>query len=227
VPAAIFLAHGFGSSSKASWERTGWLGLLADAGREVIAPDLLGHGEAAKPHDPEAYRATEELAFSRLQGIAPVDAVGFSMGARVTLLIEADHPGTFGRIVVGGLGNNLFSPHDPEPAALAIEGKGEATDPLVRAFASAASTPPNDPLALAACLRRAHRKVSPDDLAAVRCPVLIVVGDRDSVVQPVEPLAKALVNSDIVTIPGVDHLGTMKGYNFLEAAFDFLGVELG
>jgi pimeloyl-ACP methyl ester carboxylesterase len=225
MASAIFLLHGFCSSSKVSWERNGWLDLLADAGREVVAPDLLGHGEAAKPHHPGAYAGLEELAFAELKGTGSVDAIGFSMGARVALLIEAAHPGTFGRIVAGGLGNNLFVPQDTEPAALAIEGRGEATDPLIRAFASAASAPPNDPLALAACLRGAHRNVSPEDLAGVRCPVLVVVGSEDVLVQPVEPLAAALENSAVVTVPGVDHLGTMKGYGFLEAAFAFLEVE--
>jgi len=226
MAAAIFLVHGFASSSRASWERNGWLDWLADAGREFIAPDLLGHGGADKPHDPAAYRAMEALAYSELDGVASVDAVGFSMGGRVALLIEVDHPGTFGKIVLGGLGGNLFAPPDPESAALAIEGKAEATDPLIRAFASAASTPPNDALALAACLRGARREVAAEDLGSVKCPVLIVVGDEDTLVQPVDRLAEALENCTIVTIPGVDHLGTMKGYGFLEAAFDFLGVEL-
>jgi pimeloyl-ACP methyl ester carboxylesterase len=233
MAAAIFLIHGFSSSSKASWERNGWLDLLADAGREVVAPDLLGHGEAPKPHDPGSYGAVEELAYSELKGssavgaVDVVDVVGFSMGARIALLIEVAHPGTFGRIVVGGLGNNLFEPRDVEPVALAIEGNGEATDPLVRAFASAASTPPNDPAALAAFLRGAHRRVWPEDLATVRCPVLIAIGSEDVLVRPVEPLVSALEDSVVVTIPGVDHLGTMKGYGFLEAAFEFLDVEQG
>ncbi len=226
MAAAIFLVHGFASSSRASWERNGWLDWLADAGREVIAPDLLGHGGAAKPHDPAAYAAIGELAFSELHGVGSVDAVGFSMGGRIAILIEVDHPGTFGKIVLGGLGGNLLDPPDPEPAALAIEGKAEPIDPLIRAFASAASTPPNDPFALAACLRGARRKVSAEDLASVRCPVLIVVGAEDTLVRPVDPLAEALEDCTTVTIPGVDHLGTMKGYGFLEAAFDFLGVEL-
>jgi pimeloyl-ACP methyl ester carboxylesterase len=226
MTAAIFLAHGFASSSKVSWEYNGWLELLSEAGREVIAPDLLGHGEAAKPHDPAAYAGLEELAFAELAGVEEVDAIGFSMGARTALLIEVSHPGTFGRIVVGGLGNNLFTPEDPEPVALALEGLVEPTDPLVRAFVSASSAPPNDPLALAACLRGGTRNVVPADLATVSCPVLVAAGSKDVLVQPLEPLAAALEGSDLMIIPGVDHLGTMKDYRFMEAAFRYLGIEV-
>src|SRR5208283_1826205 len=120
MAAAIFLVHGFASSSRASWDRNGWLDWLADAGRAFIAPDLLGHGGAPKPHDPAAYADIEALAYSELDGVPLVDAVGFSMGGRIALLIEVEHPGTFGKIVLGGLGGDLFAPPDPEPVALAI-----------------------------------------------------------------------------------------------------------
>ena len=228
---AVLLVHGFASSVESSWARNGWLDLLADDGRAVVAPDLLGHGQAPKPHDPAAYDALESLVLDAVLaevGDGDVDAVGFSMGVRLALLIEADRPGTFRRIVAGGLGHNLFArDYDPEPAALAIEGRGEALDPLIRAFATVAATPPNDPLALAACLRRIHRPVAPSDLASVRCPVLVVVGSEDLVVRPVASLVDALPDARLVTVPGVDHLGTMKGFGFMEAAFDFLDVRLG
>lgn len=229
---AVLLVHGFASSVESSWQRNGWLDLLGDSGRQVVAPDLLGHGTADKPHDPAAYDALEPYVLAALraelpEGAGEVDAVGFSMGARVALLIEAAHPGTFRRIVAGGLGNNLFArDYDPEPAARAVEGSGEALDPLIRAFAAVAATPPNDPLALAACLRRQHRPVDPAELAKVACPVLVVVGDEDRVVRPVEPLVEALPDARLVTLRGVDHLGTMKGFGFLEATFAFLEVPL-
>ena len=226
MTSTIFLVHGFSSSARMSWDRNGWLDLLADAGRDVIAPDLLGHGEAPKPHDPAAYAFVEELAYGELGGAGAVDAVGFSMGARVALTIEADHPGTFGRIVVGGLGSNLFAPRDPEPAALAIEGKSEATDPLLRAFRVCRIHPPERPQRVGGLLARRQAQG-------------VARGSRWSEVsgadrrreqgrrrEPVEPLSTALESSQTVTIPGADHLGTMKGYGFLEAAFGFLGVEV-
>ena len=47
----VLLVHGFATSAARTWGDNGWIDLLGDAGRQVIAPDLLGHGDAAKPHD--------------------------------------------------------------------------------------------------------------------------------------------------------------------------------
>lgn len=221
---AILLVHGFTSSSEASWARNGWLDLLGDTDRRVLAPDLLGHGSAPKPHDPAAYDLEGQVR-DLVQGIGDVDAVGFSMGARLLLALEGRQPGTFGRIVVGGVGANLFAEQrDASPMADALESGGEVLDPLARAFASVAHTPPNDPQALAACLRRPH---PPLDLAAVRCPVLVVVGDRDTLAMPPDQLVESLPDAQLVTVKGADHLGTMKGFGFLDAALGFLGALPG
>jgi len=221
---AILLVHGFSSSAEASWARNGWLDLLADTGRTVLAPDLLGHGTAAKPHDPAAYEAMEDEVRAAIDGVGPVDAVGFSMGARLLLVIEASHPGTFGRIVVGGIGRNLFARSDTEPVAAAIETQGEALDPLTRAFVAVATTPPNDPRALAACLRRPSPELGVSELARVGCPVLVVVGDADTLAVPADQLVDALPDATLVTVKGADHLGTMRGFGFLDAALGFLGA---
>jgi pimeloyl-ACP methyl ester carboxylesterase len=219
---AILLLHGFSSSSEASWARNGWLDILADTGRRVIAPDLMGHGEADKPHDPAAYAVMEQQVHDLVADAGDVDVVGFSMGARMALCVEAIYPGTFGRIVAGGVGANLFQTREPSSMADALEGNGEALDPLGRAFVSAAHQPPNDPLAMAACLRRPQPSLGPDELARIRCPVLVVVGDRDTVAMPPDQLVEALPDARLAMVKGADHLGTMKGFGFLDAALGFL-----
>jgi pimeloyl-ACP methyl ester carboxylesterase len=223
---AILLAHGFSSSAEASWARNGWLDILADTGRTVIGPDLLGHGQAEKPHDPRAYDAMEGDVRALIADAGPVDAVGFSMGARLVLVLEAQQPGTFGRIVVGGVGANLFMQGNAEPTAKALEGDGEALDPLSRAFVTVAHQPPNDPLALAACLRRTLPPLGEAELAGIRCPVLVVVGDQDVMAMPPDRLVETIPDARLVTIKGADHLGTMKGFGFLDAALDFLGASI-
>jgi pimeloyl-ACP methyl ester carboxylesterase len=218
----LLLAHGFSSSAEASWQRNGWLDILADTGRTVIAPDLLGHGEAPKPHDPAAYDEMEPAVRALIGEAGAVDAVGFSMGARLVLVLEAQQPGTFGRIVVGGIGANLFAGGSPEATAKAIESGEGALDPMSRAFVTVAQQPPNDPQALAACLRRRQPPLGEAELARVTCPVLVVVGDQDNLAMPPDRLVDALPDARLVTLKGADHLGTMKNFGFLDAVLDFL-----
>ena len=96
MSAPVVLVHGFATSSARTWGDNGWLDLLADVGRDPIAVDLLGHGTADKPHDPAAYSEMESLVAVQLPD-APVDAIGFSLGARVLLTIACDQPDQIGR----------------------------------------------------------------------------------------------------------------------------------
>ena len=89
------------TASPARWpepgSRRGIIDLLNDAGREVIAWDLPGHGSAEKHHDPAGYADMEAKLVERLaaeSGDQPVDGVGFSMGARTVLAMAAMAPGT-------------------------------------------------------------------------------------------------------------------------------------
>ena len=56
----VLLVHGFGTSFEATWRNNGWVDLLGEAGRTVVGVDLLGHGTADKPVNPEAYRDLED-----------------------------------------------------------------------------------------------------------------------------------------------------------------------
>lgn len=215
------LVHGFATSAERTWRDNGWIELLRDAGREVIAPDLLGHGSAPKPHDPAAYDELEsQLAEALPPG--PIDAVGFSLGARVLLTLASEEPERFQRLVLAGVGANLFRDDDPELIAAAIEGRAHATDPVARYFRGLASSPDADPQALVAYLRRpTHRPLSDEGLARITCPVLVVLGDRDFA-GPADPLLERLPDARLVTLPGVDHFATPKSFAFIDATLDFL-----
>ena len=218
----VLLVHGFASSYERNWREPGWVDILADEGREVIGLDLPGHGTADKPHDPEAYENMEAAVFEALPG-EQVDAIGFSLGGQLLLRVAAGHPSRFRRIVVGGVGENIFRHDDPEAAARAIE-SGEASegDPgVAQAFAVFAKAPGNDPAALAACLRRPRAPVTPGELAGVTVPVLVVLGDRDFA-GPADKLIEALPDARLAPLAGADHFGTPKDFRFIDAAMDFL-----
>lgn len=219
----VVLVHGFASSFDRNWRETGWVDLLRDVGREVIPVDLLGHGTADKPHDPEAYADLDAAVIDALPADGTVDAVGFSLGAQLLLAVASRMPERFGKIVVGGVGANLFQSGDPEVVARAVE-TGEADDDapgIARAFVTFAAGIGNDPKALAACLRRPSKRVTPEQLAAVTCPVLVVLGDKDFAGPP-DPLVDALPDAKLVTLRNADHFGTPKDFRFLDAALEFL-----
>src|SRR2546430_16431988 len=103
----VVLLHGLATSSARTWGENGWLDLLADAGREAVPIDILGHGTAERPHDPAAYADLEGYVAERLPD-GPLDAVGFSLGARLLLGVAMAEPARFRRIVTLGVGRNLF-----------------------------------------------------------------------------------------------------------------------
>lgn len=220
----MLLVHGFASSFERNWRDTGFADLLADAGRRVIGPDLLGHGSAEKPHDPESYADLEGHLERSVPAEGSVDGVGFSLGARVLLGVASRSPGRFRRIVVGGVGANLFRGGDPEPIARAVEGEVDAEHPVARFFAAAAAGSGNDPKALAACLRRPDKGLSAGQLGRIECPVLVVLGDRDFA-GPADPLVEALPNARLLTLSRCDHFATPKDFRFLDAALEFLAAS--
>ena len=220
----VLLVHGFASSFDRNWREPGWVDLLGDAGRTVLPVDLRGHGGAARPLDPAAYARLEDDVAGALPEAGAVDGVGFSLGARLLLGVAAGRPERFHRIVVGGVGENLFRRADPEPIARALEGDLDETNALARLFVQFAAGSGNDPRALAACLRRSDEPLTPERLAAITCPVLVVLGDQDFA-GPAQPLVDALPDARLVTLRGVDHFATPRHFGFIEAALDFLDAQ--
>lgn len=216
----VLLVHGFATTAAQTWGENGWIDLLGDAGREVIAPDLLGHGSAPKPHEPEAYAALEDGVLALLPE-TPVDAIAFSLGARVVLTLASRHPDRFARIVVAGVGANLFRTDDSGVIVAALRSESTPDDPVARYFASLAQQPGADPLALAALMERRHPPLGPAELADVTVPVLVVLGD-DDFAGPADPLVEALPDARLVTLRGVDHFATPKSFTFIDAALEFL-----
>lgn len=218
----VLLLHGFTTSARRTWREPGWIDLLTEAGREVIAPDLLGHGEAAKPHDPAAYDAVEQLVADALPETT-IDGVGYSAGARILLHLASCDPERFGRLVVGGIGATLFETRETNPILDALQGKADETDMVALHFKTMAEGDGNDPEALAAFLQRRQPKLGREEIARITCPTLVVIGDKDFA-GPGEPLADALPAGELLTLPGVDHFGLPKAFPFLEKGLDFLGA---
>jgi pimeloyl-ACP methyl ester carboxylesterase len=219
----VLLVHGWGSSFARTWAETGVSSLLEDADRTVIGVDLLGHGDAPKPHDPEAYADLTTRLVDALPDDGPVDAVGFSMGAMTLLELACREPERFRRIVLAGIGRSVFERDEDGTKKIiaAVEGSGDEDDVRSAVFAHHANQPGNDPQALAAALRRPAPRITPERLAVVTCPVLVVIGDKDFA-GPGDPLVAALPDARLVTLRNVDHFATPESFAFNDAKLGFL-----
>jgi pimeloyl-ACP methyl ester carboxylesterase len=221
----VVLVHGWGGSFAETWQRSGFTALLEDAGREVIGVDLLGPGAAPKPHDPEAYADLTARIVEALPD-EPVDAIGFSLGAITLLRLASREPHRFSRLVLAGIGRNVFDTDTSfqERLVSALEGTDPSVldDTVARLFVQYAEQPGNDKVALTLVMKRSgDRSFTPDDLRSVTCPVLVAIGDKDFA-GPGDPLADALPNASLAVLRNVDHFATPESFAFIDAALEFL-----
>lgn len=230
----LVLVHGWAGSFDHTWRRAGLVDLLADAGRSVVAYDLPGHGTARKSHDPHDYSdmagdllahvATLRAGGSNAVGEMPcVDAVGFSLGAITLLRALVREPNSFGTVMLAGIGDGVFHPHDParsDRILAGLEGRAEPGDVTARIFGKIGSEAHNDKLALAAVLRRPREEpFSSAQLAAIDNEVIVVLGDQDFSA-PATVLASSFAKSRLVTLKGVDHFRTPEAFAFIDVVME-------
>ncbi|MCU1388766.1 MAG: putative hydrolase [Ilumatobacteraceae bacterium] len=224
----VVLVHGWGGSFLNTWQKSGFTALLEDADRTVIGVDLLGHGQAPKPHEPEAYADLTTRIIDALPD-EPVDAVGFSLGALTLLRLACDQPHRFNRLVLAGIGENVFADHPTTGSNIveALAGNGDPGDNISRLFVQYADQPGNDRAALLAVMQRPSRgPFTVEELAKVTCPTLVAIGDLDFA-GPGDRLAAALPNSTLATLRKVDHFATTEAFSFIDAALEFLDAAPG
>lgn len=217
----VLLVHGLASSFEHNWRATGWVDILADEGRTVIGLDLPGHGANSAQDPVRTGRAAAVLAAIGDHG--KVDAVGFSAGAHALLAAAVAAPGRFGKIALLGVGDNSLRPGAGVGAGIAagLDSDTEPDDPTVRLLWRLAASAGNDRRAVARYLRAPHPPLELSGLAAVDVPVLLVLGDRDFA-RPADQLLAALPDTRLVTLRGVDHLGTPSDFGCIDAVTTFL-----
>ncbi|AQT78632.1 alpha/beta hydrolase [Mycolicibacterium litorale] len=105
---AILLLHGMAGSSKT------WRSVLRPLSRKyrVIAPDLLGHGQSAKPRSDYSLGAFAVWLRDLLDelGVAQATVVGHSLGGGVAMQFVYQHPDYCRRLILlnsGGLGPDV------------------------------------------------------------------------------------------------------------------------
>ncbi len=221
------LIHGWGSCFIDTWETTGITSLFKDVHRDCIGIDLLGHGTAPKPHQPDDYQDLGARVRDALPDV-PVDAVGFSLGALVLLEELVRTPERFNRVLLAGIGDDVFEvanirDHDRVLAGLA--GTAPEDDNIARLFGQYANKRTNDKQALAAVLNRPRSKpFQESDFQHITNEVLVVVGDLDFVL-PANRLASGFPNGRLRILSNTDHFKTPESFQFIDIMLEFLNAQ--
>ncbi|MBO0708256.1 MAG: alpha/beta fold hydrolase [Candidatus Dormibacteraeota bacterium] len=226
----ILLVHGYASDYELNWVGSRWQETLTGQGFRVVGIDLRGHGHSEKPHDPGSYSlramAGDALRLLDHLGLERVDLLGYSMGARIGLLLCHDEPERVGRAVIAGIGLRQGTSANPAKAQLiARRMRGDTTveDPEAVMFYNFASArPSNDLEALACCILGDHAALRPEQLASVRTPIDVIAGDQDLIAGDAPELAARLPHARYDPIPGRTHNNAVPARDFKAAAVPFL-----
>jgi len=225
----VVLVHGFASDYRLNWVGTRWQETLIREGFRIVGLDCRGHGKSEKPHEPAQYSirtmAGDVLRLLDHLDLGSVAYLGYSMGARIGLEVVLESPRRVQRAVLGGIGRG-GTIRNADGVADALLGATDGGDPIAQSFYRFASArPANDLVALAACFRGMHGNEVPGRLAAIRTPILIVVGERDEIAGSGADLVELIPTARLFTLRGRDHMGAVPAREFKQAAVDFLTAE--
>ena len=153
--------------------------------RRVIAVELQGHGHTADIERPLRFEllADDIAALIRHLGLEPADIFGFSLGGGVGLQTAIRHPEVVRKLVLASTAFNRDGWYPEDLAAMtAISVDLFAGTPIHRAYLETSPKPE----AWATVVAKVRDLVTADydwaaDVAALRAPVLILVGDADGV----------------------------------------------
>ena len=225
----ILLVHGFASTKNVNWVYPTWVSELRKNGCRVIALDNRGHGDSAKLYDPAQYSipimAGDVVALMDHLDIERADVMGYSLGGRMTAWLGVNAPERLRSAILGGIGIAMIEGGGPgETVAQALEAPSldDVTDPAGRTFRAFADQTRSDRLALAACLRGSRGLMTKEEAAAISVPVLIAVGTTDEVAGSAEALGEVIPGSEVLDIPGRDHMRAVGDKVYKTGVLDFL-----
>jgi pimeloyl-ACP methyl ester carboxylesterase len=227
--APVLLIHGFASNGIVNWVETGWTEALTGAGWQAVTIDNRGHGLSEKLYDEAAYHpslmAEDAARLLDHLGIERAPVIGYSMGARITAFLALAHPERITCCVWGGMGMNLVTGLEDTPeiiAALTADSLAAVPSRVGRQFRIFADRTGADRRALASCMVTSRAPMPQDEVRQISAPVLLVVGEEDTMAGDPGRLAALLPKGELAVVPRRDHMRTTGDPKFKDAALAFL-----
>ena len=202
-------------------------------GRQVVAFELQAHGRTAdidRPLSNEAMADDVAAAITHL-GLGPADLFGYSMGAFVALQVAIRHPEVVRKLVFMSATYSLSGVH---PGLM--EGLGEMTPEMMHGSPwheeyLRIAPHPDDFAKLFAkktAMDRQLTDVRAEDIAALKAPTLIIIGDSD-LVRPEHAvemfrllgggvfgdMPPGLPASQLAVLPGTSHVSIVSRADLL------------
>ncbi|MBB4239117.1 alpha/beta fold hydrolase [Rhizobium esperanzae] len=224
-PPVVLLHGGLGHSGNWGYQ----LAALLGSGRRVVLIDSRGHGRSTRDISPYSYElmAADVLAVMDALSLEKAALVGWSDGACIALILAATAPSRVEGVFFFACNmdpsgtlefhstpviDRCFSRHARDYAALS------ATPDDFNAFVEAVSL-----------MMRTEPNYQASDLAMIKVPVAIVLGEHDEFIKPehAEYLARSIPDAQMVYLEGVSHFAPLQRPAEFNAALELFLDGIG
>jgi 3-oxoadipate enol-lactonase len=219
----------------------------------VIIYDVRGHGKTESPKTEYTILLFTEDLYQFLKALKVKNAyfLGYSMGGRIALNLAIDHPEIVKALILANSSVGLMSPSaeamERRRTWLELLEKGDINR-FVELMTTTVFSPgfkdrnaaaferyknvklQNKPDALTRVIQAMGVPTAPPDLNKVKCPVLIIVGEKDTLtgVDQGKLAQKAMINSKLVILPTGHAAAVELPSKFNSAVMEFLsGIRKG
>jgi pimeloyl-ACP methyl ester carboxylesterase len=181
-------------------------------GRQLIAPELQGHGHTADIDRPLTFEqlADDTAALLKQLKIEQADFFGYSMGGTVALAVTIRHPELVRKLAV--LGSNYGKMEDAYDPATAKQFKSLSSDfapPMLKdPYDRVAPDPKQWPVLVAKVknMGSEFKGFAREDVQSIKAHVLVAIGDRDAVrPEHAVEMFRLIPNAQLAVFPGADH----------------------
>jgi pimeloyl-ACP methyl ester carboxylesterase len=219
----VILVHGFSGTGE-GWKKGPLYTDLLSAGYQVIILDQRGNGRSDKPHTDVGYandaEAKDIVGLASSLKLTKYDVVGYSRGSIIaSRLLVLDK--RVQKLVMGGMGDAYTNPEWPRRVHAYKALMGDTTFHDVDGMINYIHSNPAFDVTALALQQKYQPSTSPQELAKVKIPVMIICGTEDHDNGSETGLNKMIPGSKLNYVPG-DHNSASRTIQFSAAVLAFL-----